>query len=100
MRTFDLPGPAYKQFTHSTSYAPVDCDFTDELEYLSTKRFDVEVFHFDDSGHSHHSRGQIVDIRAEDKADYAILSSNEEIRLDRIKLIRSGHQSSYQLKEN
>jgi transcriptional antiterminator Rof (Rho-off) len=95
--TYDIPGPAFKHFMTAATYSPVDCDFTDELEHLSVKKFDLVLFHFDSAGKKHESAGRIVDIHIIDKAEYVVLSSGIEVRLDYIEFVRSEYKSSYKL---
>lgn len=95
--TYDIPGPAFERFTNSPAYSPVDCDFTDELEHLSVKKFEIVLFYFDAAGSKQESAGRIIDIHIKDKAEYVVLSSGLEVRLDRIEFIRSAYKSQYQL---
>lgn len=96
MKLYDMPGPAQIKFKNSQGYIPVNCDFTDELELLSIRKFDVEVHYFDENGESQRSHGQIADIVARNHEDYLILTSGVEVRLDRIERIRSAYESKYQ----
>lgn len=95
--TYDIPGPAFEYFANETVYSPVDCDFTDELEHLSVKKYDIVLFHFDAAGKKHESTGRIVDIHIKDKAEYVVLSSGLEVRLDYIQFVRSTYKSQYKL---
>ena len=87
MKQTQLQGPAH-QGQIISQYKPVDCDFTDELESLSTRRQSVDISYFDESGQSRHGRGVITDMVTRDHADYLVLANEEEIRLDRIAWVR------------
>lgn len=95
-KTYDTPGPAIDGYLNQEPYAPVECEFTDDLEHLSVKRIEVEIFHFDETGKREQDKGLITDIKIVNKADYLVLSSGKEIRLDRIQFIRSSFQSQRQ----
>lgn len=90
---YDNPGPAAEGFIKKSEYAPVDCDFTDDLEHCSVKKIPVEVFHYDVTGKAQHHKGLIVDVGVKDKAEYLFLSSGIQIRLDRIQFVRSTFQT-------
>lgn len=75
---FQNPGDIPKE------YEPVDCDFTDELEFAVIRQLPVEVKYWNSKDEVHSIRGKIIDIFARDKAEYIKMSNQTLIRLDRI----------------
>ena len=82
-RTSILLGPL-KSGTKPTSYEPVDCDFTDDLEFVSIYKLPVLVKHWAENGTLIESLGVIIDILTENKEEFLIMSTKIRIRLDRI----------------
>lgn len=78
-----LPGPM-RTFANVPTYTPVDCDFTDDLEYASIKRIVVDVKHWSSAGVLATSRGLIADIETRNKEEHLILSNGDRVRLDYI----------------
>jgi Rho-binding antiterminator len=87
-KTDTLLGPMTNPNSRKEAYIPVDCDFTDELEYAAIRKFPVEVSHWDERDELTESRGRIADIYTKDKEEFLKLSSGEDIRLDHIARIR------------
>ena len=69
-------------------YEPVDCDFTDDLEFVSVKKILVEVKFWSIDGGLQDSSGYVVDIFTKNKEEFLVLSSSIQIRLDLIFQIR------------
>lgn len=65
-------------------YEPVDCDFSDELEFAVIRQLPVEVKYWNVKNELHAIRGRIIDIYAENKAEYIKMSNQTLVRLDRI----------------
>jgi len=82
---------APKGVNHSefdSPYVPVDCDFTDELEYVAVKKILVEI-KFDKTATQENSViGYIVDIYTFQKEEYVKVSDGTTIRLDRLVQIK------------
>ena len=69
-------------------YVPVDCDFTDELEYIAVKKILVEI-HFNKSATQNDSViGYIADIYTFQKEEFVKLFDGTTIRLDRLVQIK------------
>lgn len=79
-----LQGP-FKNFADLAKvYEPVDCDFTDELEFVSVKKIQVEVKYWNSNGKLMDCTGQIIDIFTKDKEEFLTMSDSSQIRLDRV----------------
>lgn len=66
------------------TYEPVDCDFSDELEFAIIRQLPVEVKYWNSKDEIHAIRGRIIDIFAQNKAEFIKMSNQTLIRLDRI----------------
>lgn len=86
-KTDILVGPLRSFVPLETIYQPVDCDFTDELEYISVHCIDVEVQYWTDAILAS-IEGLIVDILTENKEEFLVLADGVRIRLDRIYVLR------------
>lgn len=79
-----LQGP-FKNYTDIAEiYKPVDCDFTDELEYVSVKKIRVEIKYWSSNGKLIDCTGHIIDIFTKDKEEFLMMSDFTQIRLDRL----------------
>lgn len=65
-------------------YEPVDCDFSDELEFAVIRQLPVEVKYWNVKNDLHAIRGRIIDIYTENQAEYIKMSNQTLVRLDRI----------------
>lgn len=65
-------------------YEPVDCDFSDELEFAVIRQLPVEVKYWNVKNELHAIRGRIIDIYTKNKAEYIKMSNQTLVRLDRI----------------
>lgn len=65
-------------------YQPVDCDFSDEIEFAVIRQLPVEVKYWNVKDQLHAIRGKILDIYIEKKAEYIKMSNQTIVRLDRI----------------
>lgn len=84
-----LYGPFKMNHSQSTGpYEPVDCDFTDDLEFVSIKKILVEVKFWSINGGLQDSSGYVVDILTKNKEEFLVLSNTIQIRLDLIFQIR------------
>jgi Rho-binding antiterminator len=71
-------------------YAPVSCDYHDQLEAAAVTRKEV-VLEFEDKGVRQKERGRIGDVYTAEGAEFVRLNAthgDREIRLDRIVSIR------------
>ena len=69
-------------------YSPVDCDFTDELEYVAVKKISVTVKYWDKKDSKTESSGFIKDIETANQEEHLIMSNGDRIRLDYIIRVR------------
>lgn len=69
-------------------YEPVDCDFTDELEFIAVKKISVEVKYWNSQGSNSLATGLIKDIETANKEEHLIMSGGERIRLDHLIQLR------------
>lgn len=86
-RTETLPGPMLRPSDRKEAYAPVSCDFTDELEYVAVKKIPVAVTHWNENDELQNHQGRIKDILTENKEEFLVLDSGERVRLDHIRKI-------------
>lgn len=68
----------------NAAYVPVDCDFTDELEYVAIKKILVEIQFKKSSLQKDIVVGTIVDIYTFQKEEFIKLSDDTVIRLDHL----------------
>jgi len=91
-RSNTLPGPMASPENRKEPYAPVDCDFTDELEFVSVKKIPVTVSHWDDQNRLVRSKGLVTDIfTSPSKEEFLVMSGGEKVRLDHIQELRITH---------
>lgn len=69
-------------------YVPVDCDFTDELEYVAVKKIQVEIQFQKSATEKDSVTGYIVDIYTFQKEEFVKLADGVAIRLDRLAQIK------------
>lgn len=95
-KVLDGPGKN-KEIKFNSSYKPVDCDFTDELEFAVVKKLNVEV-HFKKENEDISSvSGKLVDIFTQNKEEFLKVSDGTLIRLDRVMEVRIlDHEDSEQ----
>ena len=67
-----------------TDYQPVACDFYDVLEAAATRRQQVYLQYFSDLRELRQGSTSLRTFVTRDGAEYAVLASGEEVRLDRI----------------
>lgn len=70
-------------------YVPIDCDFHDFLEELSTLNKPCEIIYEDEQGHEQLVHGHIVDLYSEDHKEFMRLNSDLVLRLDQIKRVNN-----------
>lgn len=68
---------------NEADYTPIDCSLHDRLEAAATLRRRV-LLRYDAGDEQVEENGGIVDIRTRAGAEYLVLSSGTEVRLDRI----------------
>lgn len=66
------------------AYEPVDCDFSDELEFAVIRQLPVEVKYWNTKNELHAIRGRIIDIYTKNHEEFIKMSNQTLIRLDRI----------------
>lgn len=66
------------------TYEPVDCDFSDELEFACIKKLQVEVKYWNAQNELHDIKGRILDLFTKDDEEFLKMSNQTLIRLDRI----------------
>ncbi len=64
-------------------YRPVDCNFTDELEYLSIHRIEIRLIYKSGLHLSEHT-GKIEDIFTKEKEEFILMTDDLVVRLDHI----------------
>ena len=67
-----------------SAYKPIDCNFYDILEANATRKRYVRIQYFSDLQEFLTVDAIIRDLYVCDKVEYMLLSSGEEIRLDRL----------------
>lgn len=67
-----------------TDYHPIDCHFYDVLEAAATRRQQVYLQFFNDLRQLCQESTTLRTFATRDGAEYAVLASGEEVRLDRI----------------
>ena len=67
-----------------TDYQPIACGFYDELEAVATRKKQVYLQYFNDLRQLCQGTTTIKTFVTRDHAEYAILASGEEVRLDHI----------------
>ncbi len=67
-----------------SSYQPIDCNFYDILEANATRKRYIRIQYFSDIQEFLTVDAIIKDLFIRDKAEYMLLSSGLEIRLDRL----------------
>jgi Rho-binding antiterminator len=68
-------------------YQPINCDFHDYLEELSTLNKQCEIVYRADDGSDQIARGHIVDVFTEDSQEFLKLTNNTKLRLDQLKSV-------------
>lgn len=66
------------------SYVPISCSFYDELEALATLRQAAMIHYTNENGKTTEIEGKIKDFFIREGAEYLLLASGLEIRLDYI----------------
>jgi transcriptional antiterminator Rof (Rho-off) len=66
------------------TYSPVECDFSDELEFTVIRHLSVEVKYWNSKNNLHAIRGRIIDIFTENHEESIKMSNQTLVRLDRI----------------
>lgn len=66
------------------NYQPISCNFYDELEALATLRSLCIIEYHDKNANKHKAEGVIKDLYIRDKAEYLLLNTGFEIRLDQL----------------
>lgn len=70
-------------------YAPIDCDFTDDLEFASVYRIQLEIKYWSNSRALCTTKGVIKDIVTEpNKEEFLVLDHDLKIRLDHLHQLR------------
>ena len=77
------------------SYVPINCSFYDELEALATLRQTAVIRFTDESGKQIEVQGKIKDFFIRDRAEYLLLDSGLEIRLDYITSVNGKIMGNY-----
>jgi len=75
---------ANKLKAYDSTYAPVDCDFTDELELSVIRKWKVQVKFLKAEGAEATIVGHLVDIYTSNKEEFLKISEGTTIRLDRV----------------
>ena len=83
-KTDILLGPTKDSSEIPNVYVPVDCDFTDELEFVCVKKINIILSYWNTELKLSEIRGLIVDILTTNKEEFIVMSNGERIRLDRI----------------
>jgi len=68
----------------ATDYQPIACGFYDELEALATRKKQVYIQYFNDLRQLCQGSTTFKTFVTRDHAEYAVLASGEEVRLDHI----------------
>lgn len=66
------------------NYQPISCNFYDELEALATLRSSCTIIYQDEHANRQETEGVIKDLYIRDKAEYLLLNTGFEIRLDQL----------------
>lgn len=65
-------------------YVPISCSFYDELEAIATLRQEAVIKYSEEAGKTIEVRSKIKDLFTRAKAEYLLLDSGLEIRLDQL----------------
>lgn len=65
-------------------YQPINCHFYDELELLAIRRKVCKIIYYNEQEEQIERTDSIVDFKIIDQAEYMLLKSGEQIRLDRL----------------
>lgn len=67
-----------------TDYQPIACGFYDELEAVATRKKQVYLHYFNDLRQLCQGSAVLTTFVTREHAEYAVLASGEEIRLDHL----------------
>lgn len=73
-----------------SDYKPVDCGLQDKLEATATLKRVANISYRNEAGEKETVEGKIVDIYAEDGADYCKVEDGTVIRLDKLETLEAG----------
>ncbi|MEL6157678.1 MAG: hypothetical protein AAGJ95_04550 [Cyanobacteria bacterium J06554_11] len=73
-----------------SDYTPVGCGLHDKLEAIATLRRSAQITYRDAAGETTEIESKIVDIYADDGADYCKLDNGAIVRLDRLQSVSAG----------
>jgi Rho-binding antiterminator len=68
-------------------YVPINCDFHDLLEELSTLKRACAIVYEDEAGREQFTHGHIVDLFSKDHEEFMRLNNDLVIRLDQVKRV-------------
>lgn len=63
-------------------YIPINCSYYDRLEAWSTLHTEVSVDYLNETGEVANTKGYIIDLITREGAEYVLLSTQQQIRLD------------------
>lgn len=79
------------------TYQPIACGIYDQLEDLATRKVFCRIHYKDDIHAYHRTTALIKDFETRNKEEYMLLSTGEEVRLDRLvkinDLLMPGHSA-------
>jgi Rho-binding antiterminator len=84
-----------KDIMAERSYTPISCSFYDELEALATLRQPAVIRYAGEQGKTVEAQGRIKDFFIRDRAEYLLLDSGLEIRLDDITSVNGKIMGNY-----
>ncbi|MEL6469188.1 MAG: hypothetical protein AAFQ74_05635 [Cyanobacteria bacterium J06623_4] len=73
-----------------SDYTPVSCGLHDKLEAIATLHRSAKITYRDAAGDTTETESKIVDIYADNGADYCKLDDGTVIRLDRLQAVSAG----------
>ena len=77
------------------NYQPISCNFYDELEALATLRSSCMIIYQDENADRHEAEGVIKDLYIREKAEYLLLNTGFEIRLDQLVSVNGKELKGY-----
>jgi len=73
-----------------SDYTPVGCGLQDKLEAAATLKRIASITYLNETGEKATANGKIVDIYAQNGADYCKIEDGSIIRLDKLETVEAG----------
>ena len=76
-------------------YVPINCEFHDLLESLTTTQKPAQIRFRDAQGVEQHRTATVADLYAREGAEYLVLSNHETLRLDQLVQVDGENLADY-----